>query len=250
MAMIAATTAHPSTVLAGPPSASRTPPVIPGNAVLGSLAIDADRASDSAAQPPPKKRRVTTAESATTSQGLTEPPGRRVDILSGEAIPAARFSPNRATGRGKLLTQSWISGSPPGMPGTALWAADTMITGSRTVNIFQTARNKGIKKLILYSGADGRPDGDNWDMTTGQNKYPNPSYFTDDGQTVADHASAFGIQTELVDVGRSTRSEMKHLLSRDGVHVLLYCFSAADEVVMEVLGVRHVTVYEDRIQCV
>lgn len=243
-----AATMSASVASAAIPSGSRQPPPVPGHVVVGLLAPGTNSTSGDVAMPPPKKIRLNTAQSSAASSAPSQRLGRRVDILSSDAIPDHRFGVDTATGRGRALKQSWLSRSPPDAPGVSLWVADTMITGSLMPSLFNLARSEGIGKLTLYSGAHGRVDGENWDIRTGRRLYTDSLQLADDRTDAAALSRRYGIQVNVVDVGALTRSEMKSHLSKNGVHVLACCFSAADELVMEILGVRHVTLYDDRVQ--
>ncbi|HEY4294172.1 hypothetical protein [Luteibacter sp.] len=167
---------------------------------------------------------------------------RKVEVLHEEDYPADRITSER--NGYPTLTKNWVEHTHLFNEQSTIWAADTAIADRDFPDLFETLTFHSVTHVTLYSGAHGRPSGRNW----GRDSWYRPELgdfglLAQDLEKTKQAGDALGIHVHPVDMASMNRTAMRESLSEDGVHVIGYCYGAADSEVMRAIGVSRSTVF-------
>lgn len=166
---------------------------------------------------------------------------RTVRLVTDANVPAERLRVNRV---GNLrLRIRWADRAHAGNRESSIMAADTSITLQDFKKVFTLLKKAGVKDVNLYTGAHGEPYGRNWHGKTGEKLDTKGLFLVQDLVHTKRLAGSMGLKVNNVSMIGMTKRDMQHKLSKDGIHIIGYCFGIADEVVMEALNAPQATVY-------
>jgi RHS repeat-associated protein len=219
----------------------------PSDGLFGWVAMGAKVASGGSSLPAARdgspSQRFLGQQQVTAQRGRAgAKPKRDVEVVTDPHIPAQRLTTNRFGN--PALERQWMFGPHHGNPYSVIWAADTVVAGEDFTKVFQLLARVGATNVNVYTGAHSEPYGRNWHLRTGERLDVDPSFFLEDLVHTKRAAKAVGVTITPINMGLLTKQQMQHHLLRDGVHLIGSCFGLSDEVVMEALNLRQVTVYD------
>ncbi|QWT21838.1 RHS repeat-associated core domain-containing protein [Bacillus sp. NP157] len=177
---------------------------------------------------------------------------KRTFIRSPSLVPDSRFAAMQdASMRWHVrLKPKWIQTSNHDLPGVLHFGADTAVARQHITayvpGIVRDA-NAAPGDLFFYTGVHGHAMGRNWNRT--RRIGPDPvSYFEDVANQGALSMAAAPHKLVIEDISNLTVATARENFRRPGIHVHAYCFSAVDEVLLDMFGIIEATpVYESRL---
>ncbi|SFW34704.1 RHS repeat-associated core domain-containing protein [Luteibacter sp. UNCMF366Tsu5.1] len=233
------------TAAAAIPSGSLEPAGPPGNIALGQLARTSN---DTARRVPASQMRILeSAEYIGRMPTISHerPPGksrRCITQVALESLPDDMTWTDRHQSLRPVI--GWLGLPHRKNPKSTIWAADTEISVSDLNPLFAELNRRGIKKANLHTGAHGAANGRNWSRRRGLRRgLDSKSYETDATWTKRLASDSYDLDLDVYDAMVTDRKGFGQDLKQDGVHIIAYCYGAADREVMKALRIRQLTVY-------
>ncbi|HXP00722.1 MAG TPA: RHS repeat-associated core domain-containing protein [Luteibacter sp.] len=230
------------------PGSIASPAAGVGNAhdVLGWSALRTDASANMGAIARPSPKTPPSRHASRNNKAETE-----IQIISGPH-PEERLRLDEVTRRVETKPK-WIARNDPIDRRVTHWGADTVIhlwdvetvleQISRRDNAFDGYRKFGGRSVYGYTGVHGHEKGFNWDWKDKRSRVDNDVLLdAQDGKARLQYF-ARGRTLHIEDIGRISKEEMRAKMSRPGHHINMFCFGAADPVVLEWHKVRRMRVY-------
>jgi RHS repeat-associated protein len=156
-----------------------------------------------------------------------------------------RFS---SDGRLKFRTH-WVRRKDPIDPLVTHWGVDSVLTGKKLKPFLRRIGKRPVvgdnNRVYLYSGVDGRPNGQQWADGRRLPEVSNHLFYLDDLASTRKWSKALpGRELSVEDIGGITFDDMIDKISRPGHHIHAYCYSAVDSFMLDVLNAQPVPVYK------
>ena len=167
---------------------------------------------------------------------------RTVQLVTDAKVPAERVKINRVGHQ--RIKRRWTDRTHASNRESSIMAADTVISQKDLNKVFVRLENAGVREINLYTGSHGEPYGRNWHGKTGERLGTEGQFYAQDLAYTKKLATLLDLKINNVSLIGMTKQDMQHRLSKDGVHLIGFCFGVADEAVMEALNMPRATVYD------